>query len=842
MDGIEALKLLLQCFYWAGGVVMEYLAHYDKEKGHKQLLKEHLLAVGDACKNKVPPTVVFEDISNDMVKEIAYIVGTFHDIGKYTSYFQKYIRDKRKSVNSEHAHISALYIYIVLKDIIQVDKEQDREIILLLSYLCARFHHSSLTIDIAHSDKAKERKMWRNIQIKWENLLRYKFEIAGDLNELINIEINLEKLRDIETIIKNGNVARTARDFRNGKIKKSQWFFLFTYIFSLLIDTDKMDSASIKTEEIKAISPNKVQEYLSTKPKSHNLVKKREKARKTILYSMNKLTDKEIQETKFFTLTAPTGIGKTLSSLQVALVLQERIANIEGYIPRIITAIPFINIIEQNKLEYENVIGTDGRIVVHHRLNDFSKSKSAGENIPIDKKLMEVESWEGDFILTTFVQLFQSIFTGKNRSLKKIHKLAGSIVILDEAQAIPENYMPVVGAILIELSKYLGTRFILMTATQPKIIDFGNLIIKASNLKVATLLPDYKNYFRDLTRTKLVPMLEEGLDLDGFIDLFFEKWNKAESALVVVNTIKRSIEVFDEIKKQLGKKNIGVPINYLSTNITPCERRELIKKIQEQLKDNPVILISTQTIEAGVDLDFDMGFRDFAPLDSIIQTAGRVNREGKKENYRPVYIFKIMRDTDYIYDLMLRSDTLELLLAEDEIYEEEYEKLADKYYSEALNRGISDDSLELWQEGILKLNFDVIEEFKLIDTNDAEDVFVEINEEASKIADLYEKVFKGEIIEKRMLEDVFGKKENLDEYAQELDIFQRRTLLRLVSTKLNDYIIQVRINRLKKNKPIEFSARGSAYTELYWIPSIQLEDYYNNETGFKAENVEAYLF
>ena len=148
----------------------------------------------------------------------------------------------------------------------------------------------------------------------------------------------------------------------------------------------------------------------------------------------------------------------------------------------------------------------------------------------------------------------------------------------------------------------------------------------------------------------------------------------------------------------------------------------------------------------------------------------------------------------------------------------------------------------MWQEGILKLNFDVIEEFKLIDTNDAEDVFVEIDEEASKIADLYEKVFKGEIIEKKMLEDIFGKKENLDEYAQKLDIFQRRTLLRLVSTKLNDYIIQVRLNRLKKNKPIEFSARGSAYTELYWIPSIQLEDYYNNETGFKAENVEAYLF
>lgn len=824
-----------------GVLLVEYLAHYDKQKGYKQLLNEHLLAVGDACKNKIPPVVAFGDINNDMVKEIAYIVGIFHDIGKYTSYFQDYIRDNKKSINSEHAHISALYIYIVLKDKIQMDEEQDKKIILLLSYLCARFHHASLTIGIAYSDKAKERKMWSNIQIKWKNLLKYKSEIAKDLSELANIEIDLERLKDIETIIKGDNVDKTARDFRNGKIKNSQWFFLFIYIFSLLIDTDKMDSANIKIEKVKCISPEKVQTYLNTKHKSHSLVNRREKARKTILNSINSLTDHDIQTTRFFTLTAPTGIGKTLSSLQAALILQERITDIEGYTPRIITAIPFINIIEQNKLEYENVIGTDGRLVVHHRLNDFSKFKSIDENIPIDKKLMEVESWEGDFVLTTFVQLFQSIFTGKNKLLKKINKLAGSIVILDEAQAIPENYMPVVGAVLIELSKYLGTRFILMTATQPKIIDFGNLIINDPAIKVITLLPDYKSYFRDLTRTKLVPMLKENLDLDGFVNLFFEKWTRDKSVLIVVNTIKRSIEIFDKIKGELEDRNISVPIQYLSTNIISYARRELIKKVKRQLKDGPVILVSTQTIEAGVDLDFDMGFRDFAPLDSIIQTAGRVNREGEKEKHRPVYIIRIMKDTDYIYDLMLRNDTLELMLTEDEIYEEEYEEFADKYYSEALNRGISDDSLDLWQEGILRLNFDTIEEFKLIDTNGVEDVFVELDEESSKIADLYEKVFKGEMIEKKALEDVFGKEENLVEYTQKLNVFQRKTLLRLINTKFNDYIVQIRINKLKENKPIEFNARGGAYTELYWIPNIQLERYYNEDTGFKAENTEAYL-
>lgn len=812
------------------------------QKGYKQLLREHLIAVGNACKKMVPPMVSFENISNDLVKEIAYIVGTFHDIGKYTSYFQNYIRDGKKSINSEHAHISALYIYIALKDKIKLDSEDDVKIILLLSYLCARFHHSSLTIDIGHSDKAKERKMWNDVKVKWENLLKFKAEIVKDLNQLANIESNLDKLKKIEEIIKNDDAYKIARRFRVGKNKSSKWFFLFIYVFSLLIDADKMDSANIITEEVNGISPNKVQEYLSTKPKSHDLVDRREKARKTIINSIKNLSKEELREIKFFTLTAPTGIGKTLSSLQAALTLQERISVIENYTPRIITAIPFINIIEQNKIEYENVIGSDGKIVVHHRLNDFSKLKTTDESMPIDKKLMEVESWEGDFVLTTFVQLFQSIFTGRNKPLKKIHKLAGSIVILDEAQAIPEKYMPIVGAMLIEISRYLGTRFILMTATQPKILDFGNLLVKSTEVKVVQLLPNYKDYFKDLTRTKLVPMIKKEMDLDGFINVFFEKWENDKSALIVVNTIKRSIQIFNEIKEQLNNRGINVPLYYLSTNIIPCARRKLIKEVKLRLEQGPAILVSTQTIEAGVDLDFDMAFRDFAPLDSIIQTAGRVNREGKKDIHRPVYIVKILKDTEYVYDLMIRSNTLDILLKDNEILESEYGEVADKYYFEALNRGVSDDSLELWQDGILKLNFNVIEKFKLIDADDVEDVFIELDEKATKIADIYEMAYKGEPIEKEMLEEVFGKEQNIDEYTRELNAFQRKALLGLISTKLSDYIIQVRVQRLKENTPIEFSNRGDAYTDLFWVPSTQLNYYYDVKTGFKADNSGAYLF
>ncbi|AKL94555.1 CRISPR-associated helicase Cas3 [Clostridium aceticum] len=823
---------------------MEYLAHYERKTGHKQLLKEHLINVGTVCRNRVSPMVSFENITNDTVKEVAYTVGVFHDIGKYTTFFQDHLKYAKASSYSQHAHISAIYIYIALQNRIQKVSDEEKQVILLIAYLCARFHHNALTVDIEIVDKSKNKKMWKMLQIQWDNLLKNKSQIAVDLWELGEgeIEENIEKLKEAEKIIKHNALFETAWELSSGNMKDPKWFFILIYVFSLLIDSDKMDSAEVKMEETKTISPIQVENYLSTKEKAYDLADKREKARKTILNSMNNLTEEELREVRFFTLTAPTGIGKTLASLQAALTLQEKISKIEHHTSRLIAVIPFVNIIEQNKSEYANVLGTYGRLIVHHRLNDFSQLKPRGKNLPVDKKLMEVESWEGDLVLTTFVQLFQSIFTGKNRLLKKIHKLAGSIVILDEAQAIPEAYMPVVGALLIKLSEYLGTRFILMTATQPRILDFGKLLIKDANIKEIKLLPDYESYFSQLTRTKLIPILDKELNQDEFIKLFFQKWQQNQSVLIVVNTIKRSIGIFNEIKKQLIAKEIDVPIYYLSTNIVPLQRGIVIKEVREALKNRPVILVSTQTIEAGVDLDFHMAFRDFAPLDSIIQTAGRVNREGKKGEYSPVYIVKVEKDSSHVYDLMLRSDTLEMMLQQEEIYEGNYGVLAEKYYDNALERGASDTSSKLWKEGILQLDFNALEEFKLIDTEAAEDVFVELNEEATRTADLYEKVFKREVVTMEDLKNVFGKKESLEEFIHELDNYRRKTLLKLISTKISNYIIQVRINQLKKNRPIEFSARGDAYSEMYWIPKTQLKDYYDEETGFKAENLEAYLY
>lgn len=831
---------------------MEYLAHLDKEKGYKQFLKDHLESVGNLISMQIPPTVGFDNIDNNIIKKFSYYMGYIHDIGKYSDYFQEYLKNEKSSRLKNHSHISACFLYNFLwKKVHSFEMDdKDMRIIVFLYYLCSRRHHDSLIVEAAlfsNSMLDEVRALEKHLTEKAKDILR-----DLQLEEDMSFEEFSNYFR-VDLLEKNkAYFEYMPSKFGNGKINDIKWYFLLIYIFSLLIDMDKLDSALIKIEMTKNITPDRVTDYLRKKHGSDtksNLVERRERARKSMVQAIDSMVDEDIKNVHFFTLTAPTGIGKTLSSLQSVLHLQKRIKDTENYTPKIIVAIPFVNIIEQNKMEYEHVFGEEIKMVVHHRLADFSSVGSSLEEIPIDKALLRTEAWEGDVILTTFVQLFQSIFTGENRLLKKINKLAGSIVILDEVQSIPQEYMPLIGATLRMIAKYYGTRFVLMTATQPKILEFGNLLLNRGDYetdgrKEIQLLPDHKFYFEGLHRTKFVPILEENLDNDGFIELLFEKWPFNKSCLIVVNTIKRSIELYKDIKKKIEEEELNIPVYYLSTNILPVIRRQVIKKVRDLLdNDEPVVLVSTQTIEAGVDMDFDMAFRDFAPLDSLIQTAGRVNRSGKKGCHLPVYIVELGKDNQYVYGLSHRKHTERLLKDKDEIYECDYGKLAEDYYDLALEEGVDDKSKNIW-EAMIKLNFDDIKAFKLIENiEEVCDVFVEIDEDASALADAFEKVFSydGKSDFHYDLSHALGE-DYKDKYRGKLGVFEARALLKLIEGRMSDYIVQIRRSKLQGNKPIEFSARGDAQCSLYWVPFQELEYYYDEDTGFIDKSGKAHVY
>ncbi|MEY8764976.1 MULTISPECIES: CRISPR-associated helicase Cas3' [Clostridium] len=830
-------------------IKLEYYAHYDKNKNTKQLLKEHLKSVAELSKYQIPPTVNFDAVSNGKMKDLCYWIGYLHDMGKYTKYFQDYLIKGEDSRFRSHAPISACIVYLFLKDeaLDTNNNSIEEEILKFLCYVVVRLHHEALRVNSSLFSISRENSVWNNLLTERDNLFENKAQILKDSN--LKSEIK-DKYFEIEKLKKDRLFTRIPTFINQGRFKKDYLFFFIIYIFSVLIDNDKINSSQIDINKVKRVSPDKVEKYINSKPANRgkiDLNDKRNKSRKTMINVITSLSDAQIVNTGFFFITAPTGIGKTLSSLECALILQKRMNKIMNYNPRIISAIPFINIIEQNKIEYENVFDNELKLIIHHRLSDFSNIKSGNnKNMSLDKALLDVEAWDGDVILTTFVQFFQSIFTGKNRPLKKLNKMSGSIIILDEIQAVPEKYMPLIGAVLKKVNQYYGTKFILMTATQPKILEFSKLILKDESEidNSIQLLPDYKDYFQSLHRTKLIPLLNKKLTNGEFVSLMFEKWDNKKSVLIVVNTIKRSIEVYNKLKGKIKDTGINTEVYYLSTNIIPQQRKKVIGLLKKKLKSKvPLILVSTQTIEAGVNLDFDMGFRDFAPICSLIQTAGRINREGERKEYCPLYIVRLEDDNSYVYQLMNLKLTKGILKKYPEIDEDKYGELTEEYYDMELNEsGFYKESKTIWNEGILKLNFGVIEEFKLIDKlEDVVDVFVEKDTKASKIADAYEAVLKsGDKIDYD-LKNIGIDKNLADKYRKKISFYEKKALLKLINGKLSDYIIQVRLTRIKDNRPIEFKARGGAESNLFWIPKDQIDQYYDENTGYKREKGEDFF-
>lgn len=705
----------------------EYFAHYN---GCRQLLAEHLANVARAMQIAVPPPLNFPAAPNDTIREIVFWMGYLHDLGKYTDYFQSYLVEKISSSKKQHAHISSFYLHGRLLDILPgvseagASEDRRRYAVAFLAYAAVRQHHLSLNLsDLFPDHQIKQlcellRTLWRHLEQKKEEVL----EDSGLIKRLTLDDF--KRIGDPDTRWRDkGNFLFMPRHLAQ-RFKNVQWFFILLYIFSLLIDKDKLDSAGVETRELSFIPHHLVPAYLSKKHSgSARLSSKREEARLSMLGRIKDLDDEGIRKIRFLTITAPTGLGKTLAALQCALLLRKRIQKTEGYTPRIISAIPFINVIEQTRQDYEQVLagaaGQYGSLVIHHSLADISRITGGdGGETSLEQTLLEVESWEGDVILTTFVQLFHSLLTGNNRMLKKIHKLAGSIVILDEVQSVPDRYQPLIGALLRKVGEFYGARFILMTATHPKILEFGDLLLGEGNGSEAPLelLPDHKQYFSQNRRTRLIPLLKEKLNTEMFASLIADYRKPGQSALVVVNTISRSIELFHTLRKRFAEEPDKTIILYLSTNIIPVQRKRVIEKAKELLKQKKsVILISTQTIEAGVDLDFDLGFRDLAPLESLIQVAGRVNREGEKGEYLPLYVVSLEDDVQKVYPFHHIDRTLALLKKKGEILETEYGSLVQEYYDQALRDGVSDESRHVWEEGVMNLDFEVVQDFKLID-------------------------------------------------------------------------------------------------------------------------------
>lgn len=364
--------------------------------------------------------------------------------------------------------------------------------------------------------------------------------------------------------------------------------------------------------------------------------------------------DSASQDRGLFSLTVPTGGGKTLASVLFALrhaVHHNRAATMGGNFRRIIVVIPYLSIIQQTAKELQAIFEPDetpkGRVVLEHHSQVEDEPKPAGKQKDkkeaepsydsiSERRRMAAENWDAPIIVTTSVQFFKSLFSRRPAKARKLHNIAQSIIIFDEIQTLPPLMLQPILHVLSELAnpqRPYGCSMVFCTATQPALGKSEDLPTGLENVRPIVPVEKAREHFALLRRvTYRWPEENERISWNGLVKSVLEQAN--QQALIVVNTRKAARELHKEFRDQLGDGADG--LFHLSTWMMPNHRLEVLKEVRRRL--NPknhkgngrerCVLVSTQCIEAGVDVDFPSVWRAFGPYDSIVQVAGRCNRNG----------------------------------------------------------------------------------------------------------------------------------------------------------------------------------------------------------------------
>ncbi len=754
-------------------------------------------------------------LSNEktLIAKASYIIGLSHDFGKYTSFFQRHLLKNEKVKGSEHSFLSALFAAWNLQLLKEV------EILPLIGFFVVLRHHSDLSFpedEIPPSRFLKDPPDFLDAPPKHRERLVTAMKQIADIkrnaySEIKSFEVK-EGLPNIDEFLNNGWVETLKelrslwRKFANNREnlqKRIEIFWLTVLLYSVLIDSDKKSAAAIKPPPRKTIPFEIVDTYKRAKF-SYDIKQALTSLRERVYESVLNNIEKTDLSRRLLSITAPTGAGKTLTALACALKLRERIEKEKGYSPRIIYVLPYINIIEQNYKVFQEVLAlsicdfqeNEGNyLIAHHHLAELSYKADEEEKSLIEAYHL-IETWESEIIVTTAIQFFYSVLGYKNSFLRKFHNIVGSIILLDEVQILPMEYWSLLGKALSSLTEYFNCYLILLTATQPLILPPEKKI---------ELVENAKENFMSLNRVKL-RFVDKPIQKEELIEQLKEIYTPRNSYLLVVNTIPTSIEMYLEVKEKINPQNIF----YLSTNIIPKQRKERIEKIKELIsKNEKPFLVSTQVVEAGVDLDFDIAIRDIGPIDSLVQVAGRCNREGLKSEGK-IFVFRLVNEAERVYRGIHISTTLEVLRERlnkggEVIEESEFAELVEIFFTKAHDKVSSQESQDLW-EALLELKFysdqTSIKDFILIKEDIPEvEIFVEFDEKATRIW------------------------KEFQEIMTLTDIGERQEKFLKIKKELYDYIVAVPAERVKKNPPPKNGP-------FYFIPHQQLKEYYSEETGF----------
>ena len=553
----------------------QYYAKSKREDGTQELLRDHLEKVSEMA------GVFGEQIGS---RKTAELCGKLHDFGKYSKSFKGVL--ERKYTHIDHALCGAAFLYCLLGN-------RKASFCYRAAIEAINGHHDGI---IGYDD----------LEIYLINSLQLGDPVECNNQKTAALagqkqyqEATNAFLKDFPQFPSEDRAIEKVQKME--EIDESIDTMLYTrMLFSCLVDADYTVSSE---KELRMPLEFEADQCLKVLYEYKEELKKNAKGSSTVNALRDLLFERcgEAARLKegLFTLTAPTGTGKTLAllhfALQHAVIYKKK---------RIILVLPFLALTEQSYEVYSNIIP--------EILQDHSQSE-------LDDRQREfAERWESPFIITTSVKFFQALFAQKPTDCRKLHNIANSIILFDEAQSLPANLL----AATLNAVNALCTRYhctmVFSTATQPEFKAKQGV-----SWKPIEIVPEYPMMYKKLKRTQVEWRMKKQIPLEKIA----REMEEEENVCVIVNLRRHAVKLFEFLKNDRCDRK---EIFFLTTDLCPKHRSEVIRKIKERQKAGlPCKVISTQCIEAGVDLDFHVLYRALAPLEAIIQAAGRCNRSGK---------------------------------------------------------------------------------------------------------------------------------------------------------------------------------------------------------------------
>ncbi len=661
---------------------MKYTAHIREYDREKQTVRQHCEGTAEKARRYA---------EGFGAGNIAYLQGILHDMGKLCDKFNDYINGLNNCRRGEidHSYAGARYLY-------ELARQSDDGFVRGAAGLIARTiisHHG------VHDWIDGDGNNYFSVRTSKDELYD---EILGNL-PLVCPETEILALLD--------KAAGEFRDFIarikpiDMKKKENRSFYmgmLERLMQSVLIDADRTDTADF-------MSDTRTEKLFDTETlweAMHDRMEEKLKgfAHKTDSISVQRRSisercrDYASEKRGVCRLIVPTGGGKTLSSLRFAVEYCRRHGG-----KRIIYTAPFMSILEQNSDEIRSIAGDEA--FLEHHSNILADAENDGE---LHEYELRTEKWDSPVIATTMVQLLNSLFSGRTSCIRRMHRLAGAVIIIDEIQSVPMKCVNMFNMAVNFLTNVCGSTVVLCSATQPVLEETAYPLIIGEN---SSMTGDWTKDFEIFRRTEIIPCIKPtGYTYEQAAEFCFEKFTENGNLLVVVNTKAAALNIYNSVKERADGNAVVI---HLSTSMCPEHRRDRIAYIRECLdSDKPVVCITTQLIEAGVDISFRCVVRSHAGLDNAAQAAGRCNRHGEAGRICPVYLINItderlgslkeIKDSQEASESLIYSGRYEDFLAVETL--SDYFRRLYTSQRDKLSYSVKDDTTETTLMDMLSLN------------------------------------------------------------------------------------------------------------------------------------------